>query len=345
MSTTPNYRTVPVVGKRRALPSFLLFCNGVIAGVGSPDNATLFASLASLLATLVADVKLLTTAAADATGPTRSPVTIADRNTARLAVERDIESHPRRGAAARGGLPGDLRRHRRQGGVPGEEARRARHGRLRGRPRRQLGRGGDQDQVPRARPHRRVPGEPRRRQDVAASTPSGRSCRTCSPGSRWACCGRSATGSRWRRSRWGTGATRSRSPSSRRAIRDPPSHGSARSTGRRVVCSPASCRKRCTARTSRRCPPARTTCLAATELRRRASCTSSRGACSPARWSARGTIGPTSTSAATCSSTTASSRSSRTTSAARTSSWCWTRSAACASRGWCGGRRAARPTW
>ena len=92
MSTTPNYRAVPVVGKRRALPSFLLFCNGVIAGVGAGANATLFASLASLLATLVADVKLLTTAAGNAEGATKSPVTIADRNTARIAVEKDIAS-------------------------------------------------------------------------------------------------------------------------------------------------------------------------------------------------------------------------------------------------------------
>jgi len=91
MSTTPNYRAVPVVGKRRSLPSFLVFCNGVVAGVGSQDNATLFASLAGLLATLVADVKTLTTKAGLAEGPTKSPVTIADRNTARIAVERDVE--------------------------------------------------------------------------------------------------------------------------------------------------------------------------------------------------------------------------------------------------------------
>jgi hypothetical protein len=91
MSTTPNYRAKPVVG-RHTLPSFLLFCNGVIAGVGSPDNATLFAGLASLLATLIADVKIFTTAAGNAEGPTRSPVTIADRNTARTAVETDIAS-------------------------------------------------------------------------------------------------------------------------------------------------------------------------------------------------------------------------------------------------------------
>ena len=92
MSTTPNYRAVPVVGKRRAVPSFLLFCNGVIAGVGSSDNATLFASLAGLLAILTADVKTLTTAAGLAEGATRSHVTIADRNTARIAVEKDIEN-------------------------------------------------------------------------------------------------------------------------------------------------------------------------------------------------------------------------------------------------------------
>ena len=92
MSATPNYRAVPVVGKRYTLPSFLLFCNGVIAGVGSPDNATLFASLAGLLATLIADVKLLTTATGLAEGATRSPVTIADRNTARIAVHKDVAS-------------------------------------------------------------------------------------------------------------------------------------------------------------------------------------------------------------------------------------------------------------
>jgi hypothetical protein len=90
MSATPNYRAVPVVGKRHSLPSFLLFCNGVIAGVGSSDNATLFASLATLLATLVNDVKILTTAAGHAEGATKSPVTIADRNTARTAVEKDL---------------------------------------------------------------------------------------------------------------------------------------------------------------------------------------------------------------------------------------------------------------
>jgi len=90
MSATPNYRAVPVVGRRRALPSFILFCNGVIAGVGSSANATLFASLATLLATLVADVKTLTTATGNAAGATRSPATLADRNTARIAVERDI---------------------------------------------------------------------------------------------------------------------------------------------------------------------------------------------------------------------------------------------------------------
>jgi hypothetical protein len=90
--STPNYRAVPVVGRRYALPSFLLFCNGVIAGVGSSDNASLFASLASLLATLVDDVKTLTTAAGKAEGPTRSPATIADRNTARTTVEKDIAS-------------------------------------------------------------------------------------------------------------------------------------------------------------------------------------------------------------------------------------------------------------
>ena len=92
MSTTLNYRAVPVLGKRRPLPSFLIFCNGVIAGVGSPDNASLFTSLATLLATLTADVKLLNTAAGNAVGPTRSPVTIAERNTARIAVQRDIAS-------------------------------------------------------------------------------------------------------------------------------------------------------------------------------------------------------------------------------------------------------------
>jgi hypothetical protein len=90
MSTTPNYRAVPVIGKRRSLPSFLLFCNGVIAGVGATGNATLFASLATLLATLVADVKILTTAQGNAEGGTKSPATVADRNTARATVEKDI---------------------------------------------------------------------------------------------------------------------------------------------------------------------------------------------------------------------------------------------------------------
>jgi hypothetical protein len=90
--STPNYRAVPVIGKRYTLSSFILFCNGVIAGVGSADNAALFASLATLLATLVNDVKTLTTAAGNAEGPTRSPTTIADRNTARTAVEKDIAS-------------------------------------------------------------------------------------------------------------------------------------------------------------------------------------------------------------------------------------------------------------
>jgi hypothetical protein len=92
MSNTPNYRAVPVVGTRRSLASFLLFANGVAAGVGSPDNATIFAGLAGLLATLVADLKVLTTTAGLAEGATRSPVTIADRNTARIAVEKDIEN-------------------------------------------------------------------------------------------------------------------------------------------------------------------------------------------------------------------------------------------------------------
>jgi hypothetical protein len=92
MSTTPNYRAVPVVGERHTPSSFLLFCNGVIAGVGSPDNAALFARFATLLATLVTDVKTLTTAAGNAAGPTRSPVTIADRNPARTAAEKDIAS-------------------------------------------------------------------------------------------------------------------------------------------------------------------------------------------------------------------------------------------------------------
>jgi hypothetical protein len=90
MSTTPNYRAVPIVGKRRSLPSFLLFCNGVIAGVGSSENASLFASLATLLATLVDDVKTLTTAQGNAEGGTKSPATVATRNTARIAVEHDI---------------------------------------------------------------------------------------------------------------------------------------------------------------------------------------------------------------------------------------------------------------
>jgi len=90
MNSTPNYRAVPVVGKRRALPAFIVFCNGVIAGVGASANTTLFASLATLLATLVADMKTLTTTTANAVGATKSPSTIADRNTARLTVERDI---------------------------------------------------------------------------------------------------------------------------------------------------------------------------------------------------------------------------------------------------------------
>jgi hypothetical protein len=90
MSTTPTYRALAVVGKRYSFASFLLFANGVAAGVGSPDNATLFASLASLLATLVADLKLLTTAAGLAEGATKSKVTVANRNTARIAVEKDI---------------------------------------------------------------------------------------------------------------------------------------------------------------------------------------------------------------------------------------------------------------
>jgi hypothetical protein len=90
MSTTPNYRAVPVVGKRRSLPSFLLFCNGIIAGVGSSDNATLFVSLATLLATLVNDVKILTTAQGNAAGGAKSPATTADRNTARRVVENDV---------------------------------------------------------------------------------------------------------------------------------------------------------------------------------------------------------------------------------------------------------------
>jgi hypothetical protein len=90
MSTTPTYRAVPVVGKRRSVPSLLLFCNGVIAGVGAGANATLFASLAALLAILIADVKALTAAQGNAEGGTRSPATIADRNTARVVVERDV---------------------------------------------------------------------------------------------------------------------------------------------------------------------------------------------------------------------------------------------------------------
>jgi hypothetical protein len=90
MSTTPTYRAVPVVGKRRSLSSFLLFCNGVIAGVGATSNATLFASLAALLATLAADVKALTAAQGSASGGTKSPATIADRNLARGVVENDI---------------------------------------------------------------------------------------------------------------------------------------------------------------------------------------------------------------------------------------------------------------
>jgi hypothetical protein len=90
MSTTPDYRSVAVTGKRRSLPSFLLFCNGVIAGVGGSGNATLFASLATLLATLVADVKILTTAQGNAEGGAKSPATTADRNTARRVVENDV---------------------------------------------------------------------------------------------------------------------------------------------------------------------------------------------------------------------------------------------------------------
>jgi hypothetical protein len=90
MSTTPTYRAVPVVGRRRSLPRFLLFCSGVIAGVGATSNATLFASLAALLATLVAHVEALTTAQGKAEGGTKSPATIADRNAARTPVERDI---------------------------------------------------------------------------------------------------------------------------------------------------------------------------------------------------------------------------------------------------------------
>ncbi len=90
MSATPNYRAVAVSGKRRSLPSFLLFCNGVIAGLGNAANATLFASLATLLATLVNDVKILTTAQGTAAGGTKSPATTADRNAARLVAENDI---------------------------------------------------------------------------------------------------------------------------------------------------------------------------------------------------------------------------------------------------------------
>ncbi len=90
MSTTPNYRSAAVVGKRRSLPSFLLFCNGVIAGLGNAENATLFASLATLLATLVNDVKILTAAQGNATGGGKSPATTADRNAARLVAENDI---------------------------------------------------------------------------------------------------------------------------------------------------------------------------------------------------------------------------------------------------------------
>ena len=58
--------------ERRSLPSFLLFCNGVIAGVGGGGNATLFASLATLLATLANDVKILTTAQGNAEGGTKN---------------------------------------------------------------------------------------------------------------------------------------------------------------------------------------------------------------------------------------------------------------------------------
>ncbi len=90
MSTTPNYRSVAVVGKRRSLPNFVLFCNGIIAGAGSSANATLFASLATLLATLISDVKTLTTAMGNAEGGTRSPATIGDRNAARLVAEGDV---------------------------------------------------------------------------------------------------------------------------------------------------------------------------------------------------------------------------------------------------------------
>jgi len=92
MSTTPSYRAVPVVGKQRSAPRFLVFCNGVIAGLGSSGNATLFASIATLLATLVNDVKTLTTAQGLAVGGTKCPATVGDRNTARLVVEKDIEN-------------------------------------------------------------------------------------------------------------------------------------------------------------------------------------------------------------------------------------------------------------
>jgi hypothetical protein len=90
MSTTPNYRAVAAVGNQRTLPRYLLFCNGVIAGVGNTANGTLFASLAALLGTLVNDVKILTTAQGSATGGTKSPGTVADRNAARAVVEKDI---------------------------------------------------------------------------------------------------------------------------------------------------------------------------------------------------------------------------------------------------------------
>jgi hypothetical protein len=91
MSTTLQYRAVPARGKRRGAPGFLVFCHGVIAGLGDPDNAALFASLASLLATLVSDVKDFTTAQGLATGGTKSPATVGDRNAARTKVERDID--------------------------------------------------------------------------------------------------------------------------------------------------------------------------------------------------------------------------------------------------------------
>ncbi len=90
MNTTPNYRAVAAVGNRRTLPRFLLFCGGVVAGVGNTSNTALFSSLATLLATLVADLKNLTTLAGTAAGSTKSPGTVADRNTARIAVEKDI---------------------------------------------------------------------------------------------------------------------------------------------------------------------------------------------------------------------------------------------------------------